>query len=39
MLGAYWDKVIDFKDEPVVQCDIQVVKNTSLDNGDNDDCK
>ena len=31
MPGAFWDKVIDFTDEPVVQCDVQDVKNISLD--------
>ena len=39
MPGAFQDKVIDFIDEPVVQCDIQDVKNSSLDNDDNDDHK
>ena len=39
MPGAFRDKVIDFTDEPVVQCDVQAVKNTSLDNDDNDDRK
>ena len=39
MSGAYRDNVIDFKDEPVVQCDVQAVKYTSLDNDDNDGCK
>ena len=28
--GALWDKVIDFTDELVVQCDVPAVKNTSL---------
>ena len=37
MPGALWDKVIDFADEPVVQCDVSVVKNTSLDDDDDDD--
>ena len=36
---ASGDKVIDFTDEPVVQCDVQAVKNASLDNDDNDDRK
>ena len=35
MPGAFRGKVIDFTDEPVVQCD----KNTSLDNDDNNDRK
>ena len=35
---ALWDKVTDFTVEPVVQCDVLAVKNTSLDD-DNDDCK
>ena len=39
MPGAFWHKVNDFTDEPVVQCDIQAVKNTSLNNDDNDDRK
>ena len=38
--GALWDKVIDFKDEPVVQCNVPAVKYTFLDDDDdNDDCK
>ena len=37
--GAFWDKVIDFTDETVVQFDVQAVKNTSLDDDENDDCK
>ena len=36
MPGAFWDKVLDFTDEPVVQWDVQAVKNTSLDNDNND---
>ena len=39
MPGEFWNKVTDFTDEPVVQCHIQGVKNTSLDNDDNDDRK
>ena len=39
MPGAFWDKVIDFTDKPVVQCDVQAVKNTSSDNDGNDDQK
>ena len=39
MPGAFWHKVNDFTDEPEVQCDIQAVKNTSLNNDDNDDRK
>ena len=39
MPRVFWDKVIDFTDKLVVQCDVQAVKNTSLDNVDNDDCK
>ena len=39
MSEAYWDKVTDFADEPVVQCDVPAVKNTSLDDGNNDICK
>ena len=33
--GSLWIKVINFKDDSVVQCDIPAVKNTSLDD-DND---
>ena len=36
MPGALWDKVTDFTDESVVQCDVKAVKNTSLDDDDND---
>ena len=32
MPGAFLDKVIDFTEEPVVQCGVQAVN-------DNDDCK
>ena len=39
MSGALWDKVIDFTDEPAVQCDVLAVKNNSLDDNDNDECK
>ena len=39
MPGGFLDNVIDFTDEPVVQCDVQVIKNTSLDNDDNDNRK
>ena len=39
MPEAFWDKVTDFIDEPVVQCDVPVVKTTSLDDGNNDDRK
>ena len=38
-LQVFWDKYTDFGDEPVVQCDVPVVKHTSLDDGNNDDCK
>ena len=34
-----WDKVNDFTDEPVVQCDVPAVEITSLDDDDHDDCK
>ena len=37
MHWALWDKVIDFTDEPVVQCDVAAVKNTSLDDDDDND--
>ena len=39
MPGLFRDKVIDFTDEPVVQCDVQAVKNTSLDNYNDDNRK
>ena len=39
MPEAFWDKVTDFIDEPVVQCDVPVVKTTSLDDGNNGDRK
>ena len=34
--SCFLDKAIDFPDEPIVQCDVQVVINTSLDNDDDD---
>ena len=39
MPGEFRDKIIDFTGEPVVQRNIQAVKNASLDNDDNDDHK
>ena len=39
MPGALWDKVIDFTEESVVQCDVPAVNNTSLDDDNNDDRK
>ena len=36
--GEHYEIVNDFTVEPVVQCDVLAVKNTSLDD-DNDDCK
>ena len=39
MPGAFRDTFIDFTDKPVVQWDVQTVKNTSLDNNDNYDRK
>ena len=39
MSGGFWDKVTDFIDEPVVQCDVPAVKNTSLVDVDSDDCR
>ena len=30
MPGALWDKVIDFTDEPVVQCDVPTVKKNFI---------
>ena len=38
MPGALWDKIIEFTDEPVVQCDVPAAKSTLL-NDDNDDRK
>ena len=38
MSGELWDKINDHTDEPVVQCNVPAVKNTSLDDGNND-CK
>ena len=36
MPGAFWDKVIDFRDEPLAQCNVlSNCKNISLDD-DND---
>ena len=37
MSGAFWDKVIDFINEPVVQCDAPAVKNILLDDDDDND--
>ena len=39
MPEALWEKVIDFTEEPVVQWDIPAVKNTLLDDDDNDASK
>ena len=39
MPGVFWDKVIDFKNGPVVQYDVPALENTSLDDDDNDDNK
>ena len=39
ILEVLWNKVTDIADEPVVQCDVPAAKNTSLDDGNNDDCK
>ena len=39
MPGKFWDKVIDFTDKPVVQCDVPPIGNTVLDNDHNDGCK
>ena len=36
---ALWDKVIDFTDEPVVQCDVPAVKDALLDDDDNENRK
>ena len=30
MPEAFWDKVTNFKDEPVVECDVPAVKSSSL---------
>ena len=37
--GTLCDKVTDFADEPVAQCDLAAVKNTSINDGDNDNYK
>ena len=37
MAGAFWDKVIDFTDEKIVQCDVPAVENALLDDDDDDD--
>ena len=29
MLGVFWDKVTGFTNEPVVQCEVPAVKNTT----------
>ena len=39
MPGIFWDKVIGFTDEPVVKCDVPPIKNTFLDDDDDNDCK
>ena len=39
MPGDFRDKVTDFANEPVVQCDIPASKNASLADDDNDDHK
>ena len=39
MPGTFRDKVINFTDKSIFQCDVQAVKCTSLDNDDNDDRK
>ena len=40
MPGVLWVKVINFKDDSVAECDVPAVKNTSFDDGnDNDDRK
>ena len=37
MPGPFWDKSIDFTNEPVVQCDPPAIKSISLDDDDDDD--
>ena len=39
MSRTFWDEVIDFTDEPVFKPDVAPIKNTFLDDYDNDDCK
>ena len=39
MREAFLDRSTDFTDKPVVQCDVQAVKNTSLDNNYSNDRK
>ena len=36
MSGTLWDKVIDFTDDPVVQCNVPAVKDTLLDDDNGD---
>ena len=39
-LKKLWVKIINFKDDSVAECDVPAVKNTSFDDGnDNDDRK
>ena len=37
--ATLWDKITDFTDEPLIQCNLPAIKNTSLDDGDNGDHK
>ena len=39
MPETFLDKVTDFRDKPVVQRDVAVVKNTPLDDGKNNNHK
>ena len=39
MSEAFWNKVIDFTDGPVVPCDVLAAKITSLEDSNNSDRK
>lgn len=39
MSRTFWDEVIGFTDAPVFKPDVTPIKNTFLDDYDNDDCK
>ena len=39
MSRTFWGKVNDFTDEPVFKPDVPPIKNTFLDDYDDDDCK
>ena len=39
IIVTFWDRVIGFTDEPVIQCDVPPVKDIYLDDDNNDDYK